>query len=137
MKFFKRKTDTNNPTTELEPYYEQSGWKLWVRRAVGVLALLILLGLIIWAAMWVYGSVTNDNVEEEPAITEIQENENNGGEAVPNEQGDDQTTLPDGQGGETEEDASDGGSAENGEDSSAENEDEMPNTGDVLPSTGG
>lgn len=61
--WFGRKTD-NSDIAGLDGYYDQpGGWRLWVRRIIGVLAILALLAAFIWAATWVYGSVTDDTVD--------------------------------------------------------------------------
>jgi cytoskeletal protein RodZ len=63
MKLFRRNQQTDIPA-DLEPYVARD-WRLWVRRLVGIIALLALCALIVWAGVKVFRSVT----EDEPATT--------------------------------------------------------------------
>lgn len=61
--WFGRKT-SEDQIAGLESYYAQpGGWRLWVRRLVGVLAALVLLFAFVWAGAWVYRSVANTGDE--------------------------------------------------------------------------
>lgn len=61
--WFGRKTNTGD-LSGIEGYYDQpGGWRLWMRRIIGVLVILLLLAVFAWAAMWVYQSVTDDSAD--------------------------------------------------------------------------
>ena len=65
MKLFRKKT-TNDPVVpQLEQYYDdQRGWKLWVRRIIGILIVLVIVFAIGWAAWAVYNRVTDDGLDD-------------------------------------------------------------------------
>lgn len=154
--WFGRKSDTG--ISGIDGYYDQpGGWRLWVRRIVGIFVILALLAAFIWAATWVYDSVTNDNVEN---------GEESGQVTTPDDGSIDNGAPTDGEGtttdgtdstnGSTSTDSTgttDGDTADSSDSSSttgtgstgSEN-DSMPQTGDdsgdvpptdVLPATGG
>lgn len=74
MALLRKKTDTEETTTGLENYYEEpGGWRVWARRVAGVVAALLLLAILIWAATWVWGAVTGDDAEERNETNATQE----------------------------------------------------------------
>lgn len=77
MKLFRRNQQSDIPA-DLEPYVA-SDWRVWVRRVVGVIALVLLCGLIIWAGVKVYRSVTDD----EPTTTTQKADTTNGSQKKP------------------------------------------------------
>jgi preprotein translocase subunit Sec61beta len=85
MKLFRRKnSDTNQVPAGLESYYDQqSGWKLWVRRIVGIVAIIVLLALLFWAGRWVYNSVTGSG--DEPSGPTTSEESGNRDPGLPDE----------------------------------------------------
>lgn len=134
MALFRRKTDSTQ-TPGLENYYEQpSGWRLWVRRIVGVVAVLLLIALLIWAASWVYGSVTDDGAQDTNTTEEAEQDS-----SLPDvtDENDDATN------GSTNDDAADAPADDTNTDNEAtDNDDQQTDTSDdntpeALPSTGG
>lgn|GEM_PF-2921087 len=77
MKLFGRKSDEQQPVVpQLEQYYaEEPKWKLWVRRIVAVLVVLLIVFAIGWAAWAVYNRVTDDGVDESDTNTGSSQNE--------------------------------------------------------------
>lgn len=141
MKFLRRNTDTTNVPPELESYYDQGGWKLWVRRIVGVLALLAILAAIVWAAIWVFNAIAG-NDDEAVQETETAQTENQNDAANPNA---DTESEPDGNnngGAATDEpdEIIDGGASNDTttDDAAADDSTTEDTSGDdTLPSTGG
>jgi len=97
MPLFRRKKEA--VPAELEPFYEKEPtWRIWLRRIVAVLVLILLIAAIIWAAVTVYRQVTNQDVAVENNGPETSENQPEGlPEDSENEQGsnNDQTTNDD------------------------------------------
>lgn len=84
MKLFRRSDTNETVPPELEQYYdEQPRWKLWVRRIVGVIVLLLIVFAIGWAAWAVYNRVTDDGVDENN--NDQNQNSQNEGQSSDNE----------------------------------------------------
>ncbi len=75
MNPFRRNNATNTAIPEdLQPYYttEQPAWKRWLKTIARLLLLLLLLGLLIWGALWVIDKLNNRNAAQTNDTTELQ-----------------------------------------------------------------
>lgn len=75
MAIFNRRNDNQVPS-ELEPYYDGPKWHVWVRRAVYVLLVLLVLVGIFLLGRAVYRSVTNNDSDNDTAQTQEQRENN-------------------------------------------------------------
>jgi cytoskeletal protein RodZ len=63
MKLFSRDKNQNVPA-DLEPYMTGvNNWRMWVRRIVAIVVLIVLVAAVVWAGVKVYSSVVDDNTE--------------------------------------------------------------------------
>lgn len=74
MALFNRRKDNQVPP-ELEAYYDGPKWHVWVRRAVYVLVVLVVVFGIFLLGRAVYKSVTNTDSDEDTAQTQEIKNE--------------------------------------------------------------
>lgn len=157
--WFGRKTNTDNLIT-LDSYYEKpSALRLWSRRILGILIIALLLFAFVWAALWVYRSLTNNSEEDKPATqSETKDNssskDNNTSSSEANKKASDSsagsttTTSSSSSSSSTNSSASGNNQNTNTSQSAGSGSSNLPHTGDdptdipttttdVLPSTGG
>lgn len=77
MKLFRRTDTSQQVPAELQPYYDEPTWKVWVRRAVYIIMALLVLFVIVWAGWAVYKSVTDDGSEKPKTPIAQNDNKNN------------------------------------------------------------
>lgn len=72
--FSRNKTANNSVPADLQQYYtpEQPAWKRMLGIAARVLLLLLLLGLLIWGALWALGRINNRQSADQN-VTETQQ----------------------------------------------------------------
>lgn len=77
MKLFGKKDAGQQPVVpQLDQYYtDEPRWKVWVRRIVGIVVVLLIVFAIGWAAWAVYNRVTDDGVDEGNNGTDSSQNE--------------------------------------------------------------
>lgn len=136
MKLPGRNTDDSDVPPELKPYYEQNGWRMWLRRVVGVVLLLAIAAAMVWAAVWVFGAITGDNSTDSTNTSTSQDSEDTTTPPATDDTESDTDATPAEDNTDTS-DTTDEDATANDADQTQDETTEEPTDQEVLPSTGG